>query len=395
MQKDTLITINLSITTFLVLLGLSLISPILPIYAETFNVNYTLIGLAVAAFGIGRIFLDLPSGFFAKKYRKKILMMIGLIFVSFSSLLAYFAPNYWVLLLARFIEGVGSAIYVTTATVYLALVARPERRGRLMSIYSGFLLLGTIFGPSFGGIIASNYGIRAPFLIYAILTALGIIPTLILSRIGNPNKENFKLIDITHDAWNSLRNRNFILILPAIFTLFFIRTGIRSTLVPLHGEINLQLSTIDVGLLLTLAGITTAATMVPMGNISDRIGRRNPLIFSLFLTIPVILWIPFTEDIISFAMCLALYGALIGLSGPIAAYVTDVSPPDQVEIYMGMYRTVGDLGVIIGPILMGYVADVTSPSGNYVGWPPFFVAIIIMLISGIILLKAPNIVQKN
>ena len=55
MRKDTITTLNLATTSFLVLLGMSLIAPILPFYAETFNVNYTLIGLAVSAFGIGRI----------------------------------------------------------------------------------------------------------------------------------------------------------------------------------------------------------------------------------------------------------------------------------------------------------------------------------------------------
>jgi DHA1 family multidrug resistance protein-like MFS transporter len=395
MQKDTITTLNLSITSFLVLLGMSLIAPILPFYAETFNVNYTLIGLVVSAFGIGRILLDLPTGFLAKKYRKKMIMIMGLTLVSFSSFLAGFAPNYGILLLARFIEGIGSALYVTTATVYLALVASPERRGRLMSIYSGFILLGTIFGPSFGGIIANFYGIRAPFHVYAIVTAIGIIPTLILPRIENSNEDDFKFKELTRNAGKSLLNPNFLLILPAIFTLFFIRTGVRSTLVPLYSENNLKLSVIEVGLLLTLAGLATASTMVPIGNISDRIGRRNPLILSLLLSIPFILWIPFTKDIVTLAICLAFYGALIGLSGPIAAYVTDVSPPDQIEIYMGMYRTIGDIGFVIGPILMGYIADVTSPSGNLVEWPPFFVAMIIMLISGLILLKAPNTIPKN
>ncbi|MFX1339238.1 MAG: MFS transporter [Promethearchaeota archaeon] len=395
MRKDTITTLNLAITSFLVLLGMSLIAPILPFYAETFNVNYTLIGLAVSAFGIGRILLDMPTGFLAKKYRKKFIMIMGLTLVSFSSFLAGFAPNFWILLLARFIEGIGSALYVTTATVYLALVASPERRGRLMSIYSGFLLLGTIFGPSFGGILAYFFGIRAPFHAYAIVAAIGIIPTLMLPQIGSPNKDDSRFKDMTRNAGKSLLDRNFLLILPAIFTLFFIRTGVRSTLVPLYSENNLKLSVFEVGLLLTIAGLATAATMVPIGNISDRIGRRNPLILSLLLAIPFVLWIPFTEDIFTLALCIIFYGALIGLSGPISAYVTDVSPPDQIEIYMGMYRTIGDVGFVVGPILMGYIADITSPTGTLVEWPPFFVAIIIMLISGLILLKAPNIIPKN
>ena len=72
-------------------MGLSVIAPILPYYAETFNVNYTLVGLVVAAFGIARMLIDLPAGFLAQKYDKKSLMIMGLLLVSMSSIMAGFA----------------------------------------------------------------------------------------------------------------------------------------------------------------------------------------------------------------------------------------------------------------------------------------------------------------
>jgi DHA1 family multidrug resistance protein-like MFS transporter len=400
-QKDTVTTLNLSAVTFLVLLGLSIIAPILPYYAETFNVNYTLVGLVISAFGIARMFLDLPTGFLTQKYNKKGIMLTGLILVTLSSILAGFAPNYWILLVARIIEGMGSALYVTTATVYIAIVAKPERRGRLMGIYSGFLLLGSIFGPTFGGFIANSYCIRAPFYAYAIIVTVGVIPTLILPKVGkSSNGEIITPREFPRKAWMCLKDRNFILVIPAIFSLFFIRTGVRSTLVPLYGMSDLGLGENDIGLLLTFAGIATAVTMVPIGSISDRTGRRTPLIMSLLLTIPVTLWIPFSSNLLYLTLSLMIYGAMVGLSGPISAYITDLSPPDQLEIYMGMYRTIGDVGFVVGPLLMGFVADLTSKSVisggstiDLVGWPPFAVAATILLLSGLILFKAPNSIQ--
>jgi DHA1 family multidrug resistance protein-like MFS transporter len=383
-------------------LGLSVIAPILPYYAETFNVNYTLVGLVVAAFGIARMLIDLPAGFLAQKYDKKSLMIMGLLLVSMSSIMAGFAQNYWVLLIARIIEGFGSAIYVTTATIFIALVASPERRGFLMSIYSGFLLLGAIFGPSFGGYIANNYGITAPFFAYAIISASGIIPTFILPHANDTNNEKHtKIQELYHQAWYSLKDLNFIPVLPAIFSLFFIRTGVRSTLVPLFSGNNLGLNEFDIGMLLTIAGVATAITMVPIGLISDKIGRRTPLLLSLIISAPITIWIAFTANFIHISLIMFLYGAVIGLSGPIAAYVTDIAPKDKLEIYMGVYRTIGDIGFVCGPILMGFIVDLTSVpvirGGSLielVEWPPFAVAACIMLITGLILLKAPDIRQQ-
>jgi DHA1 family multidrug resistance protein-like MFS transporter len=382
---------------------LSIIAPILPEYAETFKVNYTLVGLVVAAFGIARMFLDLPAGFLAQRFNKKNLMLLGLILVSSSSIMAGFAQNYWMLLVARIIEGLGSAIYVTTATIFIALVTTPERRGFLMSIYSGFLLLGSIFGPSFGGFIADTYGITGPFFAYAIVSAIGIIPTLILPHVNNSNNEtNIKIQNLYHQAWNYARDPRFIPVLPSIFALFFIRTGVRSTLVPLFSLNDLGLNVFDIGILLTFAGIATACTMVPIGFISDKIGRRTPLLLSLIISAPVTLWIAFTNDFMQISLVMFVYGAIIGLSGPIAAYVTDIAPKEKLEIYMGVYRTVGDIGFVLGPLLMGLLVDLTNVPVmrggtliELVEWPPFAIAAFIMLISGIILLKAPNLKQSD
>ena len=382
---------------------MSIIAPILPEYAETFKVNYTLVGLVVAAFGIARMFLDLPAGFLAQRFNKKNLMLLGLILVSSSSIMAGFAQNYWMLLVARIIEGLGSAIYVTTATIFIALVTTPERRGFLMSIYSGFLLLGSIFGPSFGGFIADTYGITGPFFAYAIVSAIGIIPTLILPHVNNSNNEtNIKIQNLYHQAWNYARDPRFIPVLPSIFALFFIRTGVRSTLVPLFSLNDLGLNVFDIGILLTFAGIATACTMVPIGFISDKIGRRTPLLLSLIISAPVTLWIAFTNDFMQISLVMFVYGAIIGLSGPIAAYVTDIAPKEKLEIYMGVYRTVGDIGFVLGPLLMGLLVDLTNVPVmrggtliELVEWPPFAIAAFIMLISGIILLKAPNLKQSD
>ncbi|MEJ2248336.1 MAG: MFS transporter [Candidatus Lokiarchaeota archaeon] len=384
--------------TFFVLLGLSIVAPILPEYASEFHVNYTLVGLVVSAFAIARMFFDLPTGFLARQYNKKIILIIGLSLVSSSSILAGFAPNYIVLFIARIIEGMGSAIYVTTASVYLAQIATPERRGSLMSVYFGFLLLGTIFGPTLGGFVASSWGIRAPFHVYAILTAIGIIPTLILPTVPNMNKESsLKLKDFFHGAFNTLKDYNFLLVLPAIFATFFLRTGVRSTLVPLYGTTNVGLSESDIGILLTFSGLATAATMVPIGKISDRIGRKNPLLLSLFFTAPFVIWIPFISKFSTFSIAMLLYGAFTGLSGPMTAYITDISNSDKIELYMGMYRLIGDIGFVIGPLLLGLIADYTTIpimigtiKVDLVSWIPFLIASIVLIVSALILIKAPN-----
>ncbi len=74
-EGNLLTVLNLSLVTFLVLLGLSMVSPILPTYAENFQVSYTLVGFVVSAFAITRMLLDMPAGLLSRRYDKKKIMI--------------------------------------------------------------------------------------------------------------------------------------------------------------------------------------------------------------------------------------------------------------------------------------------------------------------------------
>ncbi len=402
-EGSVIAVLNLSLVTLLVLLGLSMVSPILPTYAEGFQVSYTLVGFVVSAFAITRMVLDVPVGLLSRRFDKKKIMITGLLILSTSSVVAGLAPNYITLVIARMIEGAGSALYVTTATVFLVQISGEEKRGQWMSLYLGMLLLGAIFGPTFGGFLADLYDIRAPFFAYAIITGLAVIPTLALPKLTNSGNVSSPLVlrEIVRDMRQVLSNPSFLLVSFAVFTLFFLRTGVRSTLVPLFAANNLGLDSSAIGLILTIGGITTALTIVPMGSISDRIGRKIPLALCLVFTAGITLLIPLSTDLLTLSIAVAIYGAVIGLSGPGAAYVTDVSPQDKLEISMGLYRMITDFGFVMGPLLLGFLADITATPvvgashSGLIGMFPFIVASILLIVTFFILLRAADPVRDR
>ncbi len=402
-EGSVITVLNLSLVTFLILLGLSMVSPILPTYAESFQVSYTLVGFVVSSFALTRMILDMPAGLLSRRFDKKKIMISGLLLLSVSSVLAGLAPNYITLVIARMIEGAGSALYVTTATVFLAQISGEEKRGQWMSLYMGMLLLGAIFGPTFGGILADTYDIRAPFFAYAIITGLAVIPTLTLPKLTNSGNvsSSFELREILRDMRQVLSNPSFLLVTFAVFTLFLLRTGVRSTLVPLFAANNLGMDSSSIGLVLTIGGITTALTITPMGSISDRIGRKIPLLLCLVLTAGITLLIPFSANLFTLSIAVAIYGAVIGLQGPSAAYVTDVSPQDKLEVSMGLYRMLSDFGFVVGPLLLGFLADITATPvvgethSGLIGIFPFMVASIILMIAFFVLLRADDPVKDK
>lgn len=266
-----------------------------------------------------------------------------------------------------------------------------------MSLYLGMLLLGAIFGPTFGGVLADTYDIRTPFFAYAIITGLAIVPTLTLPKLASSgNESSLQIRGILRDMKEVLSNPSFLMVTFAIFTMFFLRTGVRSTLVPLFAANNLGLDSGEIGLVLTVGGITTALTITPTGSISDRIGRKIPLALCLLLTAGITLVIPFSTDLLTLSAALAIYGAVIGLQGPSAAYATDVSPQDKLEISMGLYRMISDFGFVVGPLLLGFLADITAtpvPGASHsglIGIFPFVVASTILIMAFLVLLRADD-----
>ena len=395
--------LNLSLVTFLVMLGLSMVAPILPVYAESFQVSYTLVGFVISSFAAARMFIDIPAGLLSRRYNKKKIMITGLVLLSTSSVLAGYAPSYIILVIARVIEGVGSALYVTTATVFLAQISGEEKRGQWMSLYLGTLLLGSIFGPTFGGVLADNFDIHMPFFAYALITGLGIIPTIALPNLTSSLSEipSLNLKQVLQDMHQVISSPSFLSVTFAIFTMFFLRTGIRSTLVPLFAANNLGLSPGDIGLILTFGAIATAFTITPIGSISDKIGRKRPLAACLVLSAVSILFIHASFDMFTLSITIVVFGAVVGLSGPSAAYVTDLVPPGKLEISMGVYRTISDSGFFVGPLLLGFVADITAtpvPGASHSGlieMAPFALASVILMIALLVLIGARDPARES
>ena len=387
MNERWVAVVNLSVVSAFVFLGVSVVSPILPQYAMTFNVPVALTGWAISSYALARVVTDLPAGMFSDKYGRKKVMVTGLAIVTVSSVVAGLAPTYLVLVLARVLGGLGSALYVTSATSWLAHISHGSDRGKMMSAYSSMIFIGIAAGPAVGGFVSAYYGIQAPFYVYALLTAVGVVATIPLREpISGSNAQT------RCPRWSDLKtvfsNRSFILVNFSVFALFFLNSSVRSTLIPLYASINLGLGTGQIGLLMSVAMITTGVILFPSGWLSDRVGRKIPIITCLFSSAFLVLLAPFQSDMKSLLTFMVAYGLATGLRGSILAWPTDVAPSDKMGIAMGVYRFIGDLGFFLGPITVTYASDYFNP--DLITFQPFLIPFIIAIIAGIILIKVDD-----
>jgi MFS family permease len=319
-------------------------------------------------------------------------MIFGLIVIILSSIAAGIANNYAWLIFARIVEGIGSALYITSATTWVAQVTAGESRGRYMSLYSGLIFAGTSFGPTIGGYSAAHFGLNAPFFAYAIFAFVGLIATLPLRESTDSSQAARSKVRMK-DVPNVLLNGPFMLVNCSVLALFFLRAGVRSTLVPLYASLNLGLPEERIGILLTVAAVVTSLCTFPSGWLSDKVGRKKPIMACLFLSGITVVLIPFQGSLTSLMGIMAFYGLATGLQGSIAAWPADVAPGDKLGTSMGVYRVMGDIGMVLGPITVTYVADYTGHST--ITFLPFLIPALLCLVVGVLMIWAKDPAAKK
>jgi len=392
MKQRLLVILNLSLVSGLVILGVSIISPVLPQYALSFSIPVALVGWAIAAFALARVVTDIPAGFLADRFGRKRNMIFGLVLIILSSIAAGTANNYAWLIFARIVEGIGSALYMISATTWVAQVSAGKSRGRYMSLYTGLVFAGTAFGPTIGGYTAAHFGLQAPFFAYAIFAFIGLIATLRLKEPADSSQATRSKMRMK-DVLSVLSNGPFMLVNCAVLALFFLRAGVRSTLVPLYASLNLGLSEEKIGILLTVAAVVTAVCTFPSGWLSDKVGRKRPMMACLFLSGIAVLLIPLQGSLASLMGIMAFYGLATGLQGSIAAWPADVAPKGRLGTSMGVYRIMGDMGMVLGPITASYVADYTGHLT--ITFMPFLAPALLCFVVGLLMIRAKDPARRR
>lgn len=377
----------LCVTTAFVMMGHGIISPVLPLYAQEFGVGTAMIGLTITVFGAARLIVNLPAGFLSERYGRRLLLVGGPAVTALGSLAGGLAPTFGWLIASRFVAGAGSAMYMTGAMIILTDITTDENRGRMMSLYQGSLLAGVSLGPGVGGFVAEGFGLAAPFFLVAILASLAMLwsfgrmpETVDVGResVGPAHGAGQEQASVREaprrSALSLLMRPDFLLVCMLTMSIFLTRTGARMTLLPLVGENRLGMSPGGLGLVFTMMTVLHLIVLAPAGTMIDKLGRKAVIVPSALVTGVALVLFAVSGNVWVFVFAAVIHGIGSGIVGPApAAYAADIAPPGMRGINMGLYRTFGDAGFVIGPVLLGGLADVAG-----FGWALTFDAMVVV-----------------
>ena len=352
-------------------LGFGIITPVLPSYARSFGLDPSHIGLVIGIYGFARFIANVPAGQLAERRGRRQVLVLGTAITSIASALIATADSLPQLLAYRLLAGLGAATVITAGQIMVSDLSTPENRGRMMSVYQGFFLFGVGLGPTPGGLLADYFGLRAPFVAYAVFSAAACVLSMLVIRETKPT-EVLRAPNIDHLAATSntlaevdravlrqtLTSRAFLLIGFVSFAQFVGRTGAVFTVVPLLGRELVGLSASQIGYALSIVSLLNLLTIYFSGMFADRFGRK-PVIAPATVVGGIGLAVfAFSSSYPMFMLSAAIWGFGSGISGPApAAYVADLAPNEVRARVFGYFRSVSDAGYIVGPFALGAIAS--------------------------------------
>lgn len=263
-------------------LGFGSMIPSLPLYAQSFGVPASAIGLAVGVYGLARFFIALPCGLMADRLGRRPTLAIGGLVSSIGNLWCAVASSYPEFILARFVAGAGAGLIVTTGIVVLADITTKEVRARTISIYQGVFIFAVGIGPYPGGLLAEHYGLAAPFVAYGI-AALGasivawfaVKETRGMGEGGAKPGKGPTLVDQMRLLTERL---GFLLVSLIALMNAVVRTGGLFSIIPLFATMRLGLTVSQIGFAMMVGTVGGLVAGYPAGWLADKLGRKAVIV---------------------------------------------------------------------------------------------------------------------
>lgn len=268
----------------------SAITPLLPTYAERFDLSKAGAGVLSGSYAAGAVLGTLPAGWLAVRAGSRRTLLLGLSLMTVSSVGFAFAGSVVLLDATRFLDGIGGACAWTGAMGWLVSVTPAAQRGTTIGKAMSAALAGVLLGPVLGA-VAQAVGPEVPFSVVGLFAALLAVVALRMPVASAPPVVTERPYAT---AWREARVRlgAWLVMVPALVF------GTVEVLAPLALD-DLGASGLAIGAVFLVAAGIEGVAQVFAGRATDRLGRGAPirlglggtLAFLLVVTVPEVAWL--------------------------------------------------------------------------------------------------------
>lgn len=358
-------------------------TPIIPIYYTTvLGFDKTFVGVAEGLVDAGSYIFSVISGFLSDKFKKrKPVIFIGYLCSMISRpLLAFFTSNASIFGL-RFLDGAGKGIKDPPKDVLIAGSSGKETRGRSFGLVRMLDTFGSVAGPLIlFGLLYLLSGSSQLYHYILIFTAIPLFFTLLIlvTKVREIDRNKPVLQQTTAVKGKLALPRSFylFLVIVVIFTL-----GSSSDAFLILRARNLGITLLGIPLVIALFNFIYALFAVPVGSLSDRIGRIPTIIMGWVVYALVYLGFALASQAYMIWLLYGLYGIYYAIDVGVAkALLADMVGADYRGRAFGIYGMTSGLTALFASFIAGLLWDRIGPSA------PFYFGAIAATIAVIVLL---------
>jgi DHA1 family multidrug resistance protein-like MFS transporter len=347
---------SLCVAIFVAMLGMGIISPLMPIYTKTMNASIFWLGFMYSGFSLSRALIQPFTGWFSDRRGRKMLLVVGLGAYTVISIGYALAQNIVQLAVVRLAHGVASAMVVPVAQAYVGDLCPKGKEGQTMGLFMMAMYLGMAGGPLLGGTVAERYNMNLAFYIMAVLAGFGLLLLILFvpnieSHAQRTNKEPAPVSEMLKD--NKVKAVAVYLGSRGVF-----RQGI-SAFLPLYAVEVMHLNLTLASAIVSIYILAEAFGQGLVGPIADRFPRKTLMIFAAILAPIIAFFVPGMGTVPKLIAILVPI-ALITVVGrvPALAYNVEIGAKyGRMGVGMGITNAAQDLGHFFGPMVLGWTID--------------------------------------
>lgn len=349
---------SLFVATAVALVGIGIIAPILPLYANRFSASGFELGLAFAAFPMSRAAIGPWVGRLSDRIGRRRLILVGLGAFSILSLLYTVVGSLWQLGALRFVQGAASMMVTPIAQAYVGDITPSQRVGLMMNVFYSSMFLGVSLGPLIGGWVGEVWSHEAAFVAMGILSVIALVMVAVWVPADHGSKRVVPHERPTHKPLRELLRIDAVKgILIYFASRGFWRQGL-NTFYPLYAVSVFGFGEADIGYVLSAYFFGGALLQIPFGFLADRY-RRFPQILIGSIGAPLLLLVvPFVRTLPAVLGVMFAIGALSALSrASLLGIRTELGKKHGMGILAGLHGSSFSVGQMIGPPVSGLIAD--------------------------------------
>ncbi len=352
--------------------------PLIPTLQSAFNVGIGIVAFTITASMLPFAFLQVFSGGISDIYGRKKVVVFGFFVCASGAALAVFSPDISSFILARVIQGTGSAFI---SPIMLAMIGdwfTYKERGRVMGGYAAATSSGMALGPLAGGLLGS-YNWRYVFVLITVLS-LVMIPACQMWLKPTSRREKASLKKLPKIIRLALRQFNVSLACIAGFLVFLASASTLAFLSDYLGKPPLMVGAAEIGFLLSIGGFMAILIAPLAGFLIDAIGRKKTatvggaailLGFVSFALVSSTHW----QFLVPLVMMIAGQSIVFTSLGTV---VID-SAPRTLGAASSIYNTFRFAGYGIGPAMMSPVYVALGFGGTCGGFIFLALAILVLI----------------